>query len=516
MKKFIIGALFLTIAAAAFVAGSRFGQGNGSAERTPGGRRVLYYVDPMNPAHISHKPGLAPCGMKMEPVYAEAALNLGSTNGQPPWPPGTVNVSPAKQQLIGVRVAPAERKALHHSLRLLGRVAADETRIYRLNAAVSGWITKAGPYATGSLVKKDAALAAFYSPEFLSAGQALLFALNSKDRVQKSGLEIPGQQSQLDQFHLNIKQYADSLKNLGMSELQIEEMTRTRKFADEVKLLSPADGFVLSRNISVGQRFDKGTELFRIADLSHVWVLVDLFEQDAGLVQAEPAAKVSVSIQGQVFPAALSKDLPQFDAASRTLKLRLEADNPEFVLKPDMFVDADIPIRLPETVVIPREAVLNSGLRRTVFVDRGSGFFEPRLVETGRSFGDEVQILNGITPGERIVVSGNFLLDSESRMRLAAAGVPGSQSGQSNVSIPASGSQPSRVTDPVCGMTVDEAEARGEKCLTEHQGQTYFFCCTGCKDRFAANPARFLKSAGLTNAPAVSTNSPPHRDQPSH
>jgi Cu(I)/Ag(I) efflux system membrane fusion protein len=440
----------------------------------------------MNPAHTSDKPGKAPCGMDMEPVYADATLGTGSGPESASLPAGTIKVSLEKQQLIGVRVAPVERKPLSHSMRLLGRVAADETRIYRINATIDGWITKAGPQASGTYVKKDETLATFYSSEFLSAGNALLFALSSKDRVQTNSYQNAGRQSQLAQFEINLKQYADSLRNLGMGEVQLEEMIRTRKYMENVNIVSPADGYVLARNVSDGQRFDKGTELYRIADLSRVWILADVFEKEARLLPPRLQARVSLPEQNKVFMATLTQTLPQFDGVSRTLKLRFEADNPDIVLKPDMFVDVELPITLPEALVVPAEAVLDAGLRKTVFVDRGNGFFEPRVVQTGAQLGNEVQILHGLTAGERIVVSGNFLLDSESRMKLAAAGVHGASA-----------------TDPVCGMTVDETKARAAGRVSQHQGQAYYFCNDGCKKQFDADPAKYLakaKPAAMTMA----------------
>ena len=184
-------------------------------------------------------------------------------------------------------------------------------------------------------------------------------------------------------FDLNLKQYRDALRNLGMGELQIQELVRTRVRMENINITSPADGFILLRNVSDGQRFDKGTELFRIADLSHVWILVDVFERDASLVQSDQPVKVELPNQGKTFTATVSKTLPQFDNVTRTLKLRLEADNPDFALKPDMFVDVELPLSLAEAMVVPAEAVLDAGLRQTVFVDRGNGYFEPRNVHIG-------------------------------------------------------------------------------------------------------------------------------------
>jgi RND family efflux transporter MFP subunit len=476
-KALVLGIVVLALAIGAFVGGSWWTSRKSAVAVATQGRKVLYYVDPMNPAHTSDKPGLAPCGMKMEPVYADQAGVALPAGG--PLLPGSVKVSAERQQLIGVRVGVVEKRPLQRTVRLLGRVAADETRVYRMLATVDGWVTKALPFATGSPVKKDETLATFYSPEFLAAGQALLFALNSRDRAQMPGMDEQATNSRVSQFNVNIQQYRDSLRNLGMSDLQIDEMIRTRKFTQSINLVAPADGFVAARSLSDGQRFQKGTELFRIVDLGRVWILADVFEKDARVVRPGASVRVSLPNQGKALAATMSQALPQFDATTRTLKLRLEAENPDFSLKPEMFVDLELSATLPEALVVPADAVLDAGLRQTVFVDRGNGYFEPRVVRTGERAGDEVQILQGLMAGERIVVSGNFLLDSESRMKLAAAGVYGAPT-----------------QDPVCGMAVDEAKARAANRAVEHGGKTYFFCNDGCKVEFTANPGKYLKSGG--------------------
>ncbi len=452
--------------------------GNRGASATANGRKILYYVDPMNPAHTSEKPGLAPCGMKMEPVYADEAGAPGAGQSLASMPPGTVRITPEKQQLIGLRVEEAEKKKVTQTLRLLGRVAPDETRVFRINATVDGWITEAMPFATGSFVKKNETLATFYSPEFLSAGQALLFALTSQDRVQNAAITSAVQSNQVAQFNINIQQYKDSLRNLGMGNSQIEEMLRTRKFQERVNIASPTEGILGARNISQGQRFDKGTELFRVLDLSRVWILAEVFERDAQFIKPGVEVKVILPNSGQALKATLSHSLPQFDNVSRTLKLRLETDNPGYMLKPDMFVDVEVPVSLPESLVLPADAVLDSGARKTVYVDHGNGFFEPRVVQSGWRFGDQIEIKEGIMAGESVVVSGNFLVDSESRMKLAAAGKQ-----------PASAAR-----DPVCGMVVYEKN-KAKAPSAEHEGKTYYFCCAGCKDQFVKDPKQFLGSS---------------------
>lgn len=476
-RKLSILCLVLAIAVGAFALGYLSARRHASQTGSTDRRKVLYYVDPMNPAHTSDKPGLAPCGMKMEPVYADLAGVPAVTLG-PAVAPGTVALSLQKQQLIGVRTETVEKKPLQRTLRLLGRVAIDETRLYRVNATVDGWITKIEPYASGRLVKKNETLATFYSSEFLAAGQALLFALNAVDRVTTPTNANPAQLAQINQFAINLRQYKDSLRNLGMGELQIDEMIRTRQYMENINITAPADGFIMRRNVSAGQRFDKGAELFQIADLSKVWIVADVFENEDRFVK--PGTTVGFTVPGRMdrYTATLTADLPQFDSGSRTLKLRFEADNPDYVLKADMFVDVEIPVTLPESVVIPAEAVLDTGTRKIVFVEKSSGVFEPRAVRTGERMGGLVRIAGGLMAGERVVVSGNFLLDSESRMKLAAAGVAGTP-----------------VQDPVCGMAVDEQKAKAAGRVSEQAGQAYYFCNEDCKRQFDAAPSKYVKAA---------------------
>jgi RND family efflux transporter MFP subunit len=414
--------------------------------------------------------------MDMEPVYADETpgTNLSS------MPPGTVKITPEKQQLIGVQVGVVEEKPVTQTIRLLGRVVTDETRVYIINATIDGWMTKVLPYSNGSLVKKHQVLASFFSPEFLSAEQALIFALGSKDRVQAGGSETPAQQSRLDQFNINLRQYTDTLRNLGMGEVQIKEMIRTRKYMENIDIISPADGFITARNVSEGQRFDKGTELYRIADLSRVWILADLFENEAELIKIKPGARVTISLpyQNKTLQATVSNIIPQFDTVSRTMKVRLEADNPGFALKPEMFVDVEFPVTLPPTMMIPVDAILDSGLKKTVFVDRGNGFFEPRDIESGWRIGGKAAIVKGLMAGERIVISGTFLVDSESRMKLAAAGIFGIT-----------------VKDPVCGMVVNEDKAEAAGLKKEFRGQVYYFCAEVCLKQFSQNPDRYIDVA---------------------
>ena len=214
----------------------------------------------------------------------------------------------------------------------------------------------------------------------------------------------------------------------------------------------------------------------RIADLSHVWVLADIFERDRDFVR--PGSRATVRYQGREFQARMSDVLPQFDPQSRTLKARLELDNSCNLLLPDMFVDVELHAVRRAAVTVPADAVIDSGRRKVVYVECTKGAFEPRLVETGWRLGDRVQITRGLEPGERIVVSGNFLIDSETRMRPTIAS-----------SVPVAESTVT-AKDPVCGMDVDPRAPDTIK--VEYGGRSFYFCSAKCRKDFEANPEKYV------------------------
>jgi len=448
------------------MAGTWFGSSHPPQPALSGGRRILYYRDPMHPAYRSDKPGVAPdCGMQLEPVYADAVHP--STESNAGFSPGTIQLSAGTQRQIGVKVAEVETTAASIPVRVLGRVVADEMRIFRVVAPTDGLIQELKQVTTGSLVRKGDTLAIFSNLEFLAAERAYFFALISAERYQTSGQENA---AQLEQSRVNVQQARLALRKLGMSEPQIEEIAKTRQATENIRVIAPATGFVVARNIADGLKFDRGTEFFRLADLSQVWVVADVFESDSKLLHNLTTA--TVHYQDRSVAARVSDTLPQFDPVSRLMKVRLEVDNASFILRPDMFVNVDFQVNVPAGVTLPVDAVLDSGLRKTVFVDRGNGFFEPRAIQTGARFGDRVAVTAGLMPGERVVVSGVFLIDSESRLKLSSEKVSGS----------GSASTLRKKTDPVCGMDVDSSSANTK--MLEFHGQTLYFCSDACKHRF--------------------------------
>jgi len=263
---------------------------------------------------------------------------------------------------------------------------------------------------------------------------------------------------------------------MGVEDAQIEEIGRTRKMTLDIRITAPADGFITARKVSLQERFVKGTELYQITDLRRVWILADVYEREVEWFKPGMKAKATAPYKKRDYEAMVTEVLPLFDEATRTLKVRLETDNPGYVLRSGMFVDVEMPVEMPPALTVPADAILDSGLRKTVFVDRGNGFFEPREVETGRYLENQVEIVGGLDAGERIVISGNFLIDSESRLEKAAAGMYGTLS-----------------KDPVCGLdvSVNKAVKAGRK--ANYKGKTYYFMSEENKAQFEKEPARYVR-----------------------
>jgi RND family efflux transporter MFP subunit len=431
----------------------------------------------MHPAYRSDKPGVAPdCGMELQPVYA-GTLPAGPKE-ENPAAPSALKISSGQQQSAGVQVSKVERTSAVHTLRLFGRVVADETRVYRLIAGLDGFIREASSVTTGSQVKKNEWLATYSSPEMIRPIQAFFTTLETLERQKRMPSPTP---SQLAGAASSVDIAIDRLLNVGMSHVQIEEIQRTRIDPLDIKIVAPADGLVLARNVTTGQRFDRGAEWYRIASLDRVWIVADVYPKDSKYVRPGQAARIALAGGGAVMKATVSEVLPQFDPASRTLKVRLESRNPGYVLRPEMFVDVELPITMPSAIVVPVDAVLDSGTKRVVFVETRNGTFEPREIETGWRSGESVEIVRGLDPGERIVTAGNFLLDSESRMkRLQPA------------------SHGSLMKDPSCGMMLDPSKTRY---TTDDGSERHYFCSEQCKREFEKHRAKKLEAGSSQGGP---------------
>ena len=416
MKRIIaVTALAVSLAAGSFAGGTWWAQRSGAAR--PGAQAATVYTCPMHPDYRSDHPGDCPiCGMRLE---ADRAAGAPASDATPAaLPAGAVQVSPERQQAIGIRLGVVGRSAGTRLLRTTGRVAPDENRTYPIVAAVSGWVRNVESVTTGDAVKKDQVLASFVAPEleFRSAQQSYYTGLEAFYRMAVTQPQ-PQSPSHAAVRGEAIDRMADALRNMGVSNSQLREMGKRRELVHDVRVESPVDGVVLKRSVSPGLRFDRGFEFYRIADLNRVWILADVYRHQLPFIRRGASARITTAGESRVVSATVSPSEPIFDESTLTLKVRLEASNPQRALKPGMFVDVEFPVDLPAALVVPADAIVDSGLRKTVFVDRGNGSFEPRLVATGWRVGDDVEVTKGLTPGERIVVSGTFFVDSESRMK---------------------------------------------------------------------------------------------------
>jgi RND family efflux transporter MFP subunit len=388
----------------------------------PADRKVLYWQDPMNPSHRSDRPGKAPDGMDLVPVYAEggeAAQNL---------PEGTIKITPEKQQLIGVQYGEVTLRPLSKTIRAVARLAYDETRITRVHSKIAGWIEHVYVDFTGQLVRKGQPLLSVYSPDLVATQDEYLLALKARDKLGSSPFTdvAAGAGSLLDAARRRLELW-------DLTDEQIAELEKTRKPAKAITLYSTADGFVIARNAYERQRIMPETELYSMADLSTIWAIADIYEFEAPLVRVGQAVSMTLaSFPGRIFRGKITYIYPQLDDATRTLKVRAEFSNPGFALKPDMYANVELRVDFGKKLAVPREAVLDSGSEQLVFVAREGGYFEPRKVQLGDNVDNQFIVLSGLKAGERVVTSGNFLVDSESKLKSAVngMGMPGMDHGE--------------------------------------------------------------------------------------
>jgi RND family efflux transporter MFP subunit len=360
----------------------------------------------MHPWYKSDRPGIAPdCGMKLAPVYADGS------QGSPDDISGATTPTPAEQeQLAGIRSETAAFTSAADSVRAVGRVMADESRVTRIQSRTDGWIETVLADFTGKLIAKGDPLLTFYSPELLASEQEFLLAIQAHQTMQGSSM-----QDSSDNTHALLLASRRRLELLKMTPGEIDEVESTGKALPSVTLYSPAGGYIVTRNAFPSQRITPDTELYTLADLSQVWVVADVFEADAARVQAGQAAHISFAGGGSV-TARVSWIQPQVDPATHTLKVRFSLPN-SGALKPDMYADVVFEGNVAPRLMVPAEAVLDAGTSQTMFFDKGDGRFEQRQVKTGERAGDRVEILSGLKAGERYAASGIFLLSSDSQMK---------------------------------------------------------------------------------------------------
>jgi Cu(I)/Ag(I) efflux system membrane fusion protein len=382
-------------------------------EAAIGERKVLYWFDPMHPAYKSDKPGIAPdCGMTLVPKYAE-------DESMAKMPMGTVTITPEKQVLAGVRTAVVERKSLVRDIRTTAQIVADETRIAHVHVKVAGYIDKVYVDFVGQLIKKGQPLFTLYSPDLVSTQEEYLIAKRGNATLGNAPFQeiAEGSQSLLQSARQRLKLW-------DISDEQIKELDTTGKVSKDLTFYSPITGFVTDRKAFPQTSVTPDTELYTVSDLSTVWADADIYEYEVPFVHLGQRVSLTLSYYpGKTYTGTISFIYPTVDPQTRTVKARIQIPNPEFALKPQMFADAQLHVDYGTKILVPQEAVLNSGTEQHVFVVHDGGVFEPRKITIGPLVDGNAVILSGLKAGETIVVSGNFLVDSESGLKSAMNGM---------------------------------------------------------------------------------------------
>ena len=357
----------------------------------------------------------------VNPEKMDGMANMPGMAGMEGMAPGMITISPEKQQLIGVRTAVVERKPLSRSVRTVGVITYDETKVTRVHSKIEGWIDKLYVDYTGKLVEKGQPLFTIYSPDLLATQQEYLLAIKAKERFSTSS--IPEVKSGAESL---VEASKRRLALWDISEKQIRELETKGEAQRTLTLYAPNSGFVIKKDAFQGMRIMPDKELYTIADLSTVWVNVDIYESEIPFVRPGQRAAVTLSYDpGTTFNGKVSYSYPYVDEKTRTAKARLELPNPGFKLKPDMYVNAEIKIDGGRHLAIPEEAVLDSGMRKIVFIEKGNGHFEPKEVKLGAKMDGFYQVVAGLEEGQKIAASSAFLLDSESRLSEAMGAMTG-------------------------------------------------------------------------------------------
>ena len=373
-------------------------------------KQPLFYRNPMNPEITSPVATQDSMGMDYIPVYAD--------NNSDSAPAGTVRIDPETVQSIGVRTALAEQRSMSRSIQTIGRVDYDEKKLIELHPKTDGWIEELYIDTTGAPVKKNTMLLSFYSPQLVSTQQEYVLALKNFETLKES--KFDDVRSGAEDL---VETTVERLRLLDVPEHQIANLTKTREVKKNLHIHSPANGIVTSIGARQGQYVTPQTKLYMIADLSKVWVYVDVYEDEIPWITIGDKATIKVkALPGQCFEGVLSYIYPYADSQTRTIKVRMVFDNPDLLLKPDMFANVMIEAsELPDLTVVPSEAIIRSGTREQIFVQRAPGKFEPRNVTLGVTNEGWTEIKSGIEPGENVVISAQFLIDSESKLREAAS-----------------------------------------------------------------------------------------------
>jgi Cu(I)/Ag(I) efflux system membrane fusion protein len=406
------------VVAMAVIAGLSIAHAAGTRRATTASEKhARHYRCPMHPAIVQDHPGECPiCGMTLV-LDPETGSPSGGEHGASNVPElAAIDLAPERVQLIGMRTAKVQRAPLAETLRTVGVIAPAERGLAQISVRFAGWVQTLAVPETGRRVARGEVLATIYSPDVLAAEQEYLTA-----RGWESGTRPGGETGELAAAARR------RLELLGVAGAEIDALGARGKVGDAVPIRSPVAGYVTTRNVVAGAAVTPGTPLFEVADLSRVWLLAEVFEQDAARLRVgQKAALELAAFPGERFVGRVQLVYPTVNPQTRTLRVRLEFTNktgpagPK--LRPGMTGDVALELPKAEGLVIPSEAIVDTGERQYVFVARSGGRFEPRAVRVGARAGARAQIADGLTEGETVVTTGNFLLDSESRLRAAISG----------------------------------------------------------------------------------------------
>ncbi len=414
-------AVIVTVAAAlgaGYWLGSRGGQeaaalqATAKTEDAKPERRLLFYRNPMGLPDTSPVPKKDPMGMDYIPVYeGEESAEAGS---------GIV-IGTEKVQKLGVRTEAAMLRELARSVRAAGRIEVDERRLHAVAPKFEGWIEKLHVNATGQAVGRGQSLAEIYSPELVSVQKEYAIAAQGEQSLKEAGMEAQAGMKRLAESSLA------RLRNWDISDEQIARLRASGEARRTLTLRAPAAGVVMEKKAVAGMRFMPGETLFQVADLSAVWVIADVFEQDIGKVRVGQKAMVRLDAYPErVFEGKVTYVYPTLKAETRSVPVRVELANPGGLLKPAMFASLELSAAGGAKVLaVPSSAVIDSGVRRIVLVQTGEGRFDSREVKLGARAGDYVEVLEGVKEGEPVVVAANFLIDAESNLKAALGSLGG-------------------------------------------------------------------------------------------
>ncbi len=379
------------------------------AKASAGGeRKVKYWRAPMDPNFVSDRPGKSPMGMDLIPVYEDESAAGDDV---------AITISPVVVQNMGVRTAPVERKPIVRTVRTVGSIDYDEQMVRDVTTKFDGWIEELFADYTGQQIEKGKPLFSVYSPQIYSSQEEYLLAMRNKDSVMSETLPEAAR---------DMRSLAQSarlrLELFDIGDQEIDELARRGKPSRTVTIRSPHTGIIVEKMARDGMQIRPGMKLYTIADLSRVWVYVDIYENEVAFVKVGQDATMELSyLPGKRVQGKVVYVYPTVDTKTRTVKVRLEFDNPHLELKPGMFADVQLKADLGrEGLQVPRSAVIDTGKRQVAFVALGEGRFEPRSIRTGVSLSEDyIEVLDGLGGGELVVTSGQFLLDSESKLREA-------------------------------------------------------------------------------------------------